>query len=44
MIIGEFDYVQDKTKRGTLVRIFAPLKQAKNAQFALNDTVKCLEL
>lgn len=44
IIVAEFDYVQSQTKRGTLVRIFAPLKQAKNASFALKDTVACLEL
>lgn len=36
--------MQSQTKRGTLVRIFTPLKQAKNASFALKDAVDCLEL
>lgn len=44
LIIGEFDYVQTHTSRGTKIRVFTPLKKAKLGLFALNAAKVSLEL
>lgn len=34
--IGEFDYVESKTKGGVLFRVYAPLGKANKGKFALD--------
>lgn len=43
-IIGEFDFVQTTTKRGTLVRALTPIGQSNRGQFALETAKRALEL
>ena len=42
-ITGEFEWIEDKTKRGTLVRIFTTPGKKEHGKFALEVTVKTLE-
>lgn len=42
-IIGEFEWVEKKTKRGTLVRVFVTPGKKKQAAFALDVAARCLD-
>jgi len=42
-LVGEFDYVESKTKNGVLVRTYTPKGQAEKGQFACDFGVKCLD-
>eukprot|EP00026_Physarum_polycephalum_P002309 Phypoly_transcript_02315.p1 GENE.Phypoly_transcript_02315~~Phypoly_transcript_02315.p1 ORF type:complete len:885 (+),score=198.44 Phypoly_transcript_02315:95-2656(+) len=42
MVVGEFDYVEDKTKEGVLVRVFTPEGKKHLGTFALDVAVKTL--
>lgn len=42
-VIGEFDYVEDKTNRSILCRVYTPLRQKNKGLFALQVCIKCLE-
>jgi len=43
-IVGEYDFVQTSTKRGTLVRALTPIGQSSNGMFALETAKRTLEL
>jgi puromycin-sensitive aminopeptidase len=42
-IVGEFEFIQRKTKDGVLVRVFVTPGKKHQAKFALETAVKCLE-
>lgn len=42
-IVGEFEYIEKKSKDGTLVRVFTTPGKKEQAVFALATAVKCLE-
>jgi puromycin-sensitive aminopeptidase len=42
-IIGDFEYIQAKTKDGVLVRVFVTPGKKHQAKFALDTAVRCLE-
>lgn len=42
MIVGHFEHIEKKTKRGTLVRVFVRPGKKKQAEFALGVAVKAL--
>lgn len=42
-VVGHFEYIQDKTKDGVLVRVFVTPGKKKQAEFALKVAVKTLE-
>lgn len=42
-IVGNFEYIQGKTKNGVLVRVFATPGKKKQSDFALRTAIKCLE-
>jgi puromycin-sensitive aminopeptidase len=42
-IIGQFEYIEKKTKRGVVVRVFVTPGKKKQATFALDTAVKSLE-
>lgn len=42
-IIGEFEFVEKKTKRGTLVRVFVTPGKKKQAAFSLDVAARCLD-
>ena len=42
-IIGDFEWVEQKTKNGVLVRVLTIPGKSHQAKFALDVTVKCLE-
>lgn len=42
-IVGEFEYIEKKTKDGVLVRVFTTHGKKHQATFALDVAVKCLE-
>jgi puromycin-sensitive aminopeptidase len=41
-IIGEFDYIEDKTKDGVLVRVYTPIGKKESGKFALDLTTKII--
>lgn len=41
-VVGEFDYVEDKTSHGVLVRVYTPLGKSEQGLFALQVAVKSL--
>ena len=41
--LGQFEFVQATTNRGTLVRVLAPPGKAQDCSFALDVGVRCLE-
>ena len=43
LCVGQFEFVQATTKRGTLVRVLATPGKAKQCDFALDVGVRCLE-
>ena len=42
--VGEFDFVQEKTKHGVLVRVYTPPGKSDNGDFALKCACDCLDL
>jgi len=42
-IIGDFEFIQGKTKDGCLVRVFVTPGKKHQAKFALDTAIKCLE-
>ncbi len=42
-LVGEFEYVQGRTKHGVLVRVFTTPGKKQQAKFALGVGIKCLE-
>ncbi len=42
-IVGEFEYIEKKTKDGVLVRVFTTPGKKNQAEFALATSIKCLE-
>ena len=42
-VIGEFEYVEGKTKRGTQVRVYTPMGKKNKGQFALKVGIESLE-
>ncbi len=42
-IVGNFEFIEDKTKRGVVVRIFATPGKKKQSEFALQVAIKSLE-
>ncbi|XP_055351722.1 puromycin-sensitive aminopeptidase-like [Paramacrobiotus metropolitanus] len=42
LVVGEFDYLEDKTEDGILVRAYTPLGKAEQGRFALDFAVKTL--
>lgn len=42
MIVGEFDYVEDRSKDGVLVRIYTPVGKKEQGNFALYVATKVL--
>ncbi len=42
-IVGDFEYIEGKTKDGTLVRVFTTPGKKDQAKFALEVGIKCLE-
>lgn len=42
-IVGEFEYIEGKTKRGILVRVFTTPGKKDQGRFALEVAIKCLE-
>lgn len=42
-LVGEFEYLQGRTKKGILVRVFTTPGKKKQAKFALETGIKCLE-
>ncbi len=41
-VVGEFDYVEDKTRDGVLVRVYTPIGKREQGLFALQVAVKTL--
>ena len=41
-IVGEFDYVEDKTKEGVDVRVYTPLGKSEQGKFALHMATRTL--
>uniref|UniRef100_A0A914C199 Aminopeptidase n=1 Tax=Acrobeloides nanus TaxID=290746 RepID=A0A914C199_9BILA len=41
--VGEFDYLEDKTKSGCTVRVYTVPGKANQAQFALEVATKCID-
>jgi len=42
MIVGEYDYVEDRDSDGVLVRVYTPVGKKEQGQFALNVSSVCL--
>ncbi len=42
-IVGEFEFIENKTKDGTLVRVFVTPGKKHQAKFALDTAIRCLE-
>ena len=42
-LVGDFEYIQGKTKEGVVVRVFATPGKKKQLKFALQTAIKCLE-
>ena len=43
-VVGEFDYVQDMTKHGVLVRVYTPPGKSESGMFVLDCATRCLDL
>lgn len=43
-VIGDFDFVQDMTKHGVVVRVYTPPGKSQSGLFALDCAVRCLDL
>eukprot|EP01119_Soliformovum_irregulare_P006321 TRINITY_DN181_c0_g2_i1.p1 TRINITY_DN181_c0_g2~~TRINITY_DN181_c0_g2_i1.p1 ORF type:complete len:891 (-),score=308.06 TRINITY_DN181_c0_g2_i1:1031-3703(-) len=41
-VVGEFEYVEAKTKEGTNIRVFTPLGKKEQGRFSLDVGVRCL--
>lgn len=42
-IVGDFEYIEKKSKRGVVARVYTPKGKVHQAQFALDVTVKVLD-
>lgn len=42
-IVGDFEYIEQKSKRGVIVRVYTTPGKIHQAGFALDTTVKCLD-
>jgi len=42
-VVGEFEYVEGKTKRGVVFRVYTPIGKKKMGSFALDIGVRCLD-
>ncbi len=42
-IVGEFEYIESKTKNGLLVRVFTTPGKKDQAKFALDVAIKCMD-
>lgn len=42
-IVGDFEYIEQKSKRGVIVRVYTVPGKIHQAKFALETTVKCLD-
>ena len=42
VVVGEFDYIEDKTSEGISVRVYSPLGKKEQGRFALECAVKSL--
>lgn len=42
-IVGDFEYIEKKSKRGVMVRVYTVPGKIHQAKFALETTVKCLD-
>ncbi len=42
-IVGDFEYIEKKSKRGVIVRVYTTPGKIHQAGFALDTTVKCLD-
>ncbi|XP_031826671.1 puromycin-sensitive aminopeptidase isoform X2 [Nomia melanderi] len=42
VVVGEFDYIEDKSTDGVLVRVYTPKSKKEQGQFALETAVKVL--
>ncbi len=42
-IVGEFEYIEDKTHGGVLIRVFTTPGKKEQAKFSLDTAIKCLE-
>ena len=42
-IVGDFEFIEGKTKRGVAVRVFTTPGKKHQAKFALETTIRCLE-
>lgn len=42
-IVGDFEYIEKKSKRGVIVRVYTVPGKIHQAKFALETTVKCLD-
>lgn len=42
MVVGDFDYVEDKTSDGILVRVYTPPGKKEQGRFALHCATKVL--
>ncbi|XP_076380001.1 puromycin-sensitive aminopeptidase isoform X3 [Megalopta genalis] len=42
IVIGEFDYIEDKSRDGVLVRVYTPKSKTEQGRFALETSVKML--
>ncbi|XP_043289378.1 puromycin-sensitive aminopeptidase isoform X2 [Venturia canescens] len=42
VVVGEFDYVEDKTSDGVLVRVYTPKTKEEQGRFALETAIKVL--
>lgn len=42
IVVGEFDYIEDKSSDGVLVRVYTPLNKKEQGTFALDVAIKVL--
>ncbi|MBP9719004.1 MAG: M1 family metallopeptidase [Candidatus Levybacteria bacterium] len=42
-VVGQFEYIEKKTKKGVIVRVFTTPGKKKQGEFALDVAVRCLE-
>ena len=42
-VVGEFEYIEAKTTRGVVMRIYTSIGKKDQAQYALKIAVKCLD-
>lgn len=44
IVVGEYESIETKTERGTVVRVFTPIGKKEQGTFALDTAAKCLTL